>query len=63
MPISINCACKINLFKYLSSHVRQSNSFAVFLLRGFSAVAHQQDSGKNILLEMSAELYILGHIS
>lgn len=38
-------------------------SFAIFLLRGFSAVVHKQDSGKNILLEISAKLYILGHIS
>ena len=38
-------------------------SFAVFLLRGFSAVTHKWDGGKNILLEISVELYILEHIS
>lgn len=38
-------------------------SFAIFLLRGFSAVAHKQDSGKNILLKISAKFYILGYIS
>lgn len=28
----------------------------------FPAVAHKQDSGKNILLEISAELHILGQL-
>lgn len=38
-------------------------SSAVFLLRGFPAVAQKQESGKNIFLEISAELYIVGRIS
>lgn len=35
---------------------------AVFLLRAFPAGADKQDSGKNILLEISAELHVLGQI-
>lgn len=34
----------------------------VLPLRWFSAMVHKPDSGKNILLERSAELCIPGHI-
>lgn len=65
MPISINYACRATFSEIcplIGGNLLAPRS-AVFLLRGFPAVAHQQDNGKNIFLEISPELYILGHIS
>lgn len=47
-------------FQKFILHVRPSP--AVFLLWIFPAVAHKQDNGRNILLEISAELPVLGQI-